>query len=135
MAVLMPLAFGTKEFAECRQIHNTMRFYALPFLAAFAAAAPQVEKDARDLKSCNNNLAVSVLKLLKATRFCSNYLHISTTQTSTILTTSTLTVPVTVSVTATLTDIRTATSTSTSVVRVTSAVVVDGPSSTSRTTR
>ena len=48
-------------------------------LASSSSASPTPPKDSlanRDLKTCNNNLALVVLKALKATSFCSDFLDL-----------------------------------------------------------
>ena len=65
-----------------------MRFQSAIICAALAWASitsgsPIVQKNAaaiveRDLRSCNNNPALSALKVLKATKFCSEFLNFRT---------------------------------------------------------
>ncbi|KAK5994174.1 hypothetical protein PT974_07616 [Cladobotryum mycophilum] len=105
---------------------NTLR---IALLATLVAAAPQPLLDTRDLRSCNNNVALSAVKLLRATAFCSSFLHIST-ETCIRTATVTKTIPTTISATATLTNGQTVTNINTVVVQVISTVVVDGPTNT-----
>ncbi len=46
--------------------------------ASLTDASPILSNEARDLRSCNNNLALSALKLLQATNFCTDFLKITT---------------------------------------------------------
>lgn len=116
----------SEVFSICLVI--TMHFNALR-LALFAAVTAAAPHDSRDLRSCHDNIALSALKILKASAFCSSYIHIETA-TCVRKTTVTQTMPATVSVTATATNGQTATSTSTAVVEAIITNVVDGPTNT-----
>lgn len=109
-------------------MHSIALSIALAGLVAAAPPAP-IQHDSRNFKSCNNNPALAVVKILRATAFCSSYLNIKT-QTCTRTKSETLTIPQTVSVTKTETENQTATSTNTVVVDDISTVVVPGPTNT-----
>ncbi|OAQ59918.1 hypothetical protein VFPPC_10011 [Pochonia chlamydosporia 170] len=96
----------------------------LALLATAVAAAPV--NDARHFNSCNDNPALAVLRFLRASSFCSSFIHIST-QTVTSKTTVTQTVPQVVSATITATDGQTITTTNTATVEATVTNAVDGP--------